>query len=106
MDYQGLRGEERTDFIQAINDKMNGLFDGTLTSSEFGVIEGGAPNQENQYKQNGSRSEGFSLSRRHGFNPGENADIFLNGIAGTMNEGASSSAKSSKKSDWNKNAMA
>lgn len=103
MDYQGLRGEERTDFIQAINDKMNGLFDGTLTSSEFGVIEGGAPNQENQYKQNGSRSEGFSLSRRHGFNPGENADIFLNGIAGTMDEGASTSRRSSKKAaTWDK----
>lgn len=107
MDYQGLQGDERTDFINALNDKMNGLLSGDYTSSDFGVIQGGAPNQENQYKQNGSRSDSkFSLSRRHGFNPGENVDVYLNGIAGTMDEGASSSAKSSKKSDWNKNAMA
>jgi hypothetical protein len=108
MDYQGLQGDERTDFIDALNDKMNGLLSGDYTSSDFGVIQGGAPNQENQYKQNGSRSDSkFSLSRRHGFNPGENVDVYLNGIAGTMDEGTSTSRKSSKKAvTWDKSLSA
>lgn len=108
MDYQGLQGDERTDFIDALNNKMNGLLSGDYTSSDFGVIQGGASNQENQYKQNGSRSDSkFSLSRRHGFNPGENVDVYLNGIAGTMDEGASTSRGSSKKATtWDKSLSA
>lgn len=107
MNYQGLQGDERADFVNSFNDILQGVVDGRYTVSEFGKIQG-LPDTDYQYKQyNGERAEGkptiFS-SRRRGFNPNQNVETFLNGIANAISENSSeTSTKKGKK--WNKSMM-
>lgn len=107
MNYQGLQGDERADFVNSFNDILQGIVDGRYTVSEFGKIQG-LSDTDYQYKQyNGERTEGkptiFS-SRRRGFNPNQNVETFLNGIANAISENSSeTSTKKGKK--WNKSMM-
>ena len=107
MNYQGLQGDERADFVNSFNDILQGIVDGRYTVSEFGKIQG-LSDTDYQYKQyNGERAEGkptiFS-SRRRGFNPNQNVETFLNGIANAISESSSeTSTKKGKK--WNKSMM-
>ena len=107
MNYQGLQGDERADFVNSFNDILQGIVDGKYTVSEFGKIQG-LSDTNYQYKQyNGERAEGkptiFS-SRRKGFNPNQNVETFLNGIANAISENSSeTSTKKGKK--WNKSMM-
>lgn len=107
MNYQGLQGDERADFVNSFNDILQGIVDGKYTVSEFGKIQG-LSDTNYQYKQyNGERAEGkptiFS-SRRRGFNPNQNVETFLNGIANAISENSSeTSTKRGKK--WNKSMM-
>ena len=108
MNYQGLQGDERSDFVNSFNDILQGIVDGRYTVSEFGKIQGLSNDTDYQYKQhNGERAEGkptiFS-SRRRGFNPNQNVETFLNGIANAISENSSeTSTKKGKK--WNKSMM-
>lgn len=113
MDYQGLKGDERTDFLNSLNTQLNDIVNGTQSVTEAGTITGGESTSDNVYKQRtGQRTDGngFSLSRRVGFDPNGNSSIFLNGIAGSMNEGIYSTDKKddNKKSSgksWSKSSI-
>ena len=107
MNYQGLQGDERADFVNSFNDILQGVVDGRYTVSEFGKIQG-LSDTDYQYKQyNGERAEGkptiFS-SRRRGFNPNQNVETFLNGIANAISEN-SSETSTKKGNKWNKSTM-
>ena len=108
MNYQGLQGDERADFVNSFNDILQGVVDGRYTVSEFGKIQG-LSDTDYQYKQyNGERAEGkptiFS-SRRRGFNPNQNVETFLNGIANAISENSSTDVASKKGKKWNKSMM-
>lgn len=89
MDYQGLKGEERQDFLNAFNDKLGGIVEGRYQVSDTGEIMGSGASHVNYYtrrnhENKGDRKRGILGMRRRGYDANGNADTFIKGIAAAM----------------------
>lgn len=114
MDYQGLKGDQRTDFINEFNNQLSGIVKGTYSVNDVGEIEGATDTGTQYYgEQTGSRKKNrkptgglIPVVSRYGFNPSGNVATYLNGIAGAMNEQPKEETKTKKGKAWDSNSMA
>ena len=94
MDYQGLKGDQRSDFMRQFNDQLAGITNGQYTINDSGEVVGATDTgklyygeQTGRYKKNGKPTGGWiPIVERDGFNPSGNVVTYLNGIAGAMPE--------------------
>ena len=94
MDYQGLKGSQRTDFLNEINSRLQSIVEGTNSSNSkpTAVAVSAKPNKK---------------SGKGGFDPVSNVDTFLNGIASVSTVGGTESKSKSGKLPFDKrNTMA
>lgn len=90
--YQGLKGDELTDFNESLNDILAGISDGRYSVTETGALSGKGPGAMGAYdSRTGQRVDNAQRGNprhRRGFDPNANVMGFLNGIAGSLSEGA------------------
>lgn len=110
MDYQMLQGDERTDFLNSFNNVLQGLVDGTYTTSDFGrILE--LPYETKQYREkDGAYQEGekkWYHSARVGFDANANVETYLNGVADALDQVSTSDKKDEvkNKKKWSKNTL-
>ena len=115
MDYQGLEGDQRSDFMNEFNNQLNGIVNGTYQVNDVGEIEGATDTGTQYYgaqtgrrKRDGQTTGGLiPIVRRDGFNPSGNVATYLNGIAGAMSEYKKpEETKKTNKKAWNNKALA
>lgn len=96
--HKGYEGEKLQDFLNASNDFINGLYNGTISVSNTGKIQG-AVSANYIYKNNKKVQPNES---GESFNPLSSIEAYANGIAGTMNPAKAATTKQ----DWNSGVLA